>query len=416
MQNLQEEALKYIKIVAPNRFYVTKYEDKDHAFKNAIIKYKNEHPKIEFSLDDFVLVRIVDKNNFPYDFTYHPTFIGDNPYEMENPFYPTLLMLHYDDEVYKASDIKIPQDEIDSNMPLIGFRYRVTKHFSINSLASNVYEFFNQSSIFDTGDFIIIEPLSERINDKRLVNLNPVDTFFDLSKECMPVSKNAIFLIREDSLDEYMKIPFIKERLDGSTLFIYKDNASLATDIVLSYLGYIPQHSFQQLKLKEEYYFLDHNEVSDAEYIKEFQNYIDYLNRRYLNASYFDIPEEIKRKRKKEYESIPGIFHADTKYYLEEDDKRILNDIKIYEEYLRLVFRDIPFVNDNIVREVIASVKRDVLDIGSQPFKRTFIKTSRKFSDLFLKTLIEMSYPKYKELTDKFNQQQLKKVDYKRRG
>ena len=38
MQGLQEEAIKYIKRIAPNRFVVTKCDDKDYAFRNAIIK------------------------------------------------------------------------------------------------------------------------------------------------------------------------------------------------------------------------------------------------------------------------------------------------------------------------------------------------------------------------------------------
>lgn len=415
MQGLQEEAIKYIKRIAPNRFVVTKCDDKDYAFRNAIIKYKYENPKVDFSLDDFVLVRIVDEKNFPYDFTYHPTLIGDCPYEMENPFYPTLMMLHCDRD-YDSYDVSVPHEDIDSNMNLIGFRYRATKHFSINSLASNVYEFFNQSSIFDTGNFIIIEPLKERLNDKRLVNLNPVDTFFDLSEDDMDVSEKAIFLIEEKYLDYYENIPFIKRRLDKSTVFIYKKNASLATDIVLSYLGYIPQHSQQQLKLREEYYFVDYEMIGDKEFIQEFQNYIEYLNRKYLNTSYFNISEEIKRKRKKEYYSIPGLFHADTKYYLEEDDKRIENDIKIYEEYLKMIFNHISFMNQNKINEIINCVKDDVLDIGSQPFKRTFISTHRKHGDAFLNTLGEMGYPEYKRLTDNFNNQQLKQVNYKRRG
>lgn len=422
MKVLEELASKYIKKFSDNVYYLDAYTDDEKQIKKAIITAKNilaTNP-IAFSLDDFVLVRITAEKNYPHNFKYFP-YDERNAYaQIENPFYPLVGYLKYNvDDYYSNLDVGIPHDEIEyDSYNLISPRYRDTKHFSINSLASNIYQLFGYKVEFDKDkSMIIIEPLKERMQDSRLVSLNPVDTFFDLKDHPMDISSKAVIMIQEDFLKEIEDKEF-KEKLKNYQLFIFKDNPALAVDIVLAFLGYIPQRSLQQSKLEPEYFFDSGKEINDKEFIRQYQKYIEYLNNEYLNTTYLDVPKEYAENRKRnarDFIGLPGILHSETEYAKVEQKRNIDADIKTYINYISYMFNQVD-IAEEILKDYLTLIEYDVKNIGTAPIKRTFYESFHKYEYVIRDMIVKLTYPKYDELTKEFNNRQLAKIDKKRQG
>ena len=422
MNVLEELASKYIKNVSKNIYYVENYSDSEEEINKAIIRAKNTlaSKPIAFSLDDFVLVRIVDERNYPRNFKYFQNDETNSWKKIENPFFPVVGYLKYNvDEFYRNLDVGCPHEDINyEKFNIITPRYRDTKHFSINSLASNVHRIFFEPIRFDKERaVIIIEPLKIRITDSRLAILNPVDTFFDIHDNPMDISQSAIFMVQEDFYNELDDREF-KEKLQNYQVFIYKDNPSLAVDLVLSYLGYIPQRSHHQSRIKSQYFFDQGIEINDEEYINQYQNYIEYLNQFYLHTSYLEVPEHFAKNRAinaKDYVGMPGVLHSETKYAESEQKRNLESDIKTYQEYITYIF-SLAGINDKVRRDYLNLVKEDVLDIGNAPIERTFFKSFREYEELIRNIIVKLTYPVFDGYTKKFNEQQLSKKDIKRQG
>lgn len=422
MKVLEDLASKYIKKLSNNVYQLADYSYDEKIIERAIInakKYLASKP-IAFSLDDFVLVRITSKKNYPCNFKYFALDERNAYANIENPFYPLVGYLKYDvDDFYRDLDVGCSHEEIEyDSYDLISPRYRDTKHFSINSLASNIYKMFGYKVEFDKEQSVItIEPLKEKIEDPRLVNLNPVDTFFNLKNQPMDISEQAIFMIQEDFYNEIMDIEF-KERLKKYSVFLYKENPALAVDLVLSFLGYIPQRSKNQSTLKPSYYYVNHEEISDEEYIRQYQIYMEYLNQIYLHTTYLKVPEYYEKKRRshaRDFVGLPGVLHSETKYATSEQTRNIASDIKTYQEYVTFIF-SIAEVNPEITSEYLKLIESDVLEIGSDPIKRTFFESFHKYESVIRDMMVKLTYPKYDKLTKEFNQRQLAKIDRKRQG
>lgn len=422
MKKLEELASKYIKKTSDNIYYIDGYEEDEESIKKAIIEAKSilASKPIAFSLDDFVLVRITSEKNYPRNFKYFALDERNAYVPIENPFYSLIGYLRYGvNDYYRDLEVGCPHEEINYEAyNIIAPRYRDTKHFSINSLASNIYQMFGYKVEFDKGkSVIIIEPLKERINDPKLVNLNPVDTFFDLKDSSLDISKNAVMVIQEDFLKDSQDQEF-KEKLQNYPVFIYKTNSALAVDLVLAFLGYIPQRSVQQSKLKPECFFVNHQEISDKEFIRQYQEYIEYLNQTYLHTTYLQVPEYYQKNRRshaRDFIGLPGVLHSETAYAHAEQERNIESDINVYKEYISYMFSHIG-VSSNILTDYLKLVEDDVMDIGSLPIKRTFFESFRKYENVIRDMVVKLTYPKYNELTEEFNQRQLSKIDKSRQG
>ena len=73
--------------------------------------------------------------------------------------------------------------------------FRNTKHFSLNGLASNVVVLCKATATFDNKEIIVIEPFKDHLGDN-LVNLNPVDTFYDLEDSSFKMK--GYFLLKKN--------------------------------------------------------------------------------------------------------------------------------------------------------------------------------------------------------------------------
>ena len=234
----------------------------------------------------------------------------------------------------------------------------------------------------------------------------------------MKIGDDAICIINES----------LYQRLDSSTLenigdrkvFLFHGNASTATDIVLLSLGVLPQHSVDQTRLEPEYYFVDKKEITDEQYIEDFQRLIEDVSQAYLHQSYLNLPPEIIKWRKehwKEMIGVPGILHSETPYFMQERKKDEQARIKAYQDYMLGM---IPLVTDKVpeesIRTVISSIEDDVKKRECLPIEEQFLSTYHNYEDILLNIMLDLSYPTFQKYTKEFNQKRLSKINKNRIG
>lgn len=409
---------QYISTVKKNTYKITFSKEDIKIIKKYIIHEKNVNPK-PLTMDDLYLIRITKEKNIPRNMTYFPIDHRNCYHLIRNPFYFILGLKEFNMKGYENIDFggEVEQNSIEKNK-LVSYWYRDTKHFSINGLASNVYNFCSNNHIFDNGDFIIMEPLKNRITDSRLVLINPVDTFFDLHDSEMKIDEDAILIINE-SLYQTLDSSTI-ENIGDRKVFLFNDNASTATDIVLLSLGVLPQHSVDQTRLEPEYYFVDKKEITDEQYIEDFQKLIEEVSQTYLHQSYRNLPPEIIKWRKehcKEMIEVPGILHSETPYFMQERKKDEQARIKTYQDYMLGL---IPLVTDKVpeesIRTVIATIEQDVKKRECLPIEEQFLSTYQKCEDILRNIMLDLSYPTFQKYTKEFNQKKLQKINKNRIG
>lgn len=421
MITLENLANKYIKKDDSNLFLIEGYDGDSKDIRKTIIREKNAiSDKIDFQEDDFVLVRIVNPYNFPINFKFYPLDERNCFDRVENPFIHYLQCFNHNIDGFRDLDIGIEHKDVKhQECELVSFRYRNTKHFAINGLASDIYIPLGQKVIFSNGNAIIIEPLKEKLKDNRLVNLNPIDTFFDLKDSSMDISDNAIFLFEKKAYFEYVKNEKIKEGIKNRRVYLYDGSPSLATDLALMSLGYIPLHSFQQCMLKPENFIEDGSEISDQLYLEQLKKYMEYLNNAYLNTTYLKVPIEFQKKRLMRFRGYidnPGLLHCETKYIDEECKRNLDSDLKTYEEYLHFIFSYVSFISKKEIEDICYLVKKDVIENAFKPFQQTFYSVRKKYDECFIRTLLELQYPTFKNFTEEFNAKRLMKIDVNRQG
>ena len=409
---------QYISTVKKNVYKITFSEEDIKIIEKYIIHEKTSHSR-PLTINDLYLIRITTKENFPRNMTYFPIDDRNYYHYIRNPFNFILGYKEYNIGKYKNIDYggKVEQNSMHKNK-IISYWFRDTKHLSINGLASNIYNFGSINHIFDNGDFIIIEPLKNRINDPRLIIINPVDTFFDLHDSEMKIGNDAICIINE-SLYQTLD-PTTLENIGNRKVFLFNSNASTATDIVLLFLGVLPQHSVNQSRLEPEYYFIDKKEISDEKYIQDFQMLIEDVSQTYLQKSYLNLPPEIVKQRKEYWQEmigVPGILHSETPYFKQEQKKDEQARIKTYQDYMLGM---IPFVTDKVSEEsikmVISSIEEDVKERNCLPIEETFFSTYQKYEDTLLNIMLDLSYPTFQKYTTEFNQKRLQKINKNRIG
>lgn len=250
-----------------------------------------------------------------------------------------------------------------------------------------------------------------------MVNLNPVDTFFDLQNSSLKIGENAIFMIQEDKIDLLFKNKEIKQKLQSKTIYLYNEEPKIAVDLVLMYNDYIPQHSYQQSKLEVEY---SHQQcVNDEQYLNKFKEFIDQLNRKYLDTTYINVPTSIEKQRKlytQEYLGLSGVLHSETPYAILDDKKNLQENISTYEQYIPYIFDKSTSFDMLVANKVIESIKKDVIELGVSPFEQQFSITTHKYENILLKVIEEVTYPEFKQITEKFNEKKLSKINSQRRG
>lgn len=350
---LQNYSKQFIKELGHRLFEIRKIDsiDVDNLSKYIITqKRKNVEKNVPFSISDIALVRTMATDNFPRNLMYHTLQADGKMGNFDNPFSKFLEYIKYLEE-FKSIDVGCERSDIDvSELKLQYPLFRNTKHFSLNGLASNVVVLCKATAKFDDKEIIVIEPFKDHLGDN-LVNLNPVDTFYDLADNPFKIGQNAVAIIDTDSYKRLISDDSIRGDLSKVGVFLYDSNNNLSscsstsyqtivTDIVLSYLGYIPQHSVDQSELKPEYCFDGTKFIDDADYLKKFQDYIEKLNITLLNQHYYCISKpQIEKRRTKNgtIVNIPGTFHCETDFAFEENQTNINSILYCLQKYLSLL-------------------------------------------------------------------------------
>lgn len=359
MINLQNLSKKYITEIKQSVYMISPLESNDlNLFKKSIIDKKLELSQQgkKITIDDLALIRIMSPNDFPLNLEYH-TLQDEGKYgEFENPFSYILSLIKYGIDEFKYLDVGCSPREIDiTSLRLAYPLFRRTKHFSLNGLVSNVESLLGPIQILNNKEIIIIEPFKNHINDN-LVNLNPVDTFFNLENTPMRLGEDIVVIMDINTYQEMIKNPEFFKILSKIRVFLYiPENVKLPqsenlntqtfiTDIVLLYLGFIPQHSVNQLYIESEYYVEQCKIIEDLAYLKLFQDGIDKICRERLNHSYYNIPKEAKERRKKYNDTIldlPGVLHADTEIFAQDAQISLRNMQNILNRYLVYLINDL---------------------------------------------------------------------------
>ena len=186
------------------------------------------------------------------------------------------------------------------------------------------------------------------------------------------------------------------------------------------YFGVLPQHSVDQTKLEPEYYFVDKKEITDEQYIEDFQKLIEEVSQTYLHQSYRNLPPEIIKWRKehwKEMIEVPGILHSETPYFMQERKKDEQARIKTYQDYMLGM---IPLVTDKVpeesIRTAISTIEQDVKKRECLPIEEQFLSTYQKCEDILRNIMLDLSYPTFQKYTKEFNQKKLQKINKNRIG
>lgn len=326
---------KYVSEIAPNVYEIDcndSYELNlvNNTLRKMIIKEKQEFVDSGKKLSDRDLFLVRTMDDLPDNLTYQ-SFTNRGAFtKMKNPFERIM------------DDYGLSKEQIEENR-LVCPIYRDTVHFSINGIVSNLW----YTEHFTDRGVVVIEPFSN--HSEKLVNINPIDSFIDVSKSDEPIKDNAIYILDKNiyqGLSQDIKKKIIKEKLylfdskKYSTKDMNDGNASfleIITDMVICQNGFLPQHTISQSYLRSESCNYDGNYYSDKEYLKMFTDLIDKLSIDMFNISYYNLNDEIKDKRevnKDEY----GVSHWDTKYLEEEQTKNYnyrLDTIKRYLIFLK---------------------------------------------------------------------------------
>lgn len=404
-----------IKKISENLIFINADIVNQDELKKYIIdeKVKRINTGFQFNLGDLVIVRSIKESMFPINGYYFP-LDKDNCYKGTlNPFDTFFGFIKYG---YDKNYIKGFSYDYDTSFTNIYHPvYRDTKHFTINALSSNINELLMPSITFNDRPIIIIEPMDEKINNGLLVNLNPIDTFFNLHNTCMEVSKRAVFLINEEKYKELIVKEEFKKIFNNHIIFLFNGTPSIACDIALLYLGILPQHSVGQRELIEESYNNGQEIVSDKKYLKLFRNYIEYLNQVYLNSSYIRLPKDIIASRKKYERMYPGMLHANTRFREEEVRNTMSYIIATYRDYMIYLAKLGNHDFKANLNDMINLIEYDVKD-KYPTIKLTFFELQQQYERILKEYLSEVGYNKFINVTKEFNDKQLEKINKKRIG
>ena len=196
---LQKYSKQFIKELDTRLFEIRTIDNIDvDNFAKCIItqKIKNVEGNVPLSISDIALVRTMSTDNFPKKLTYHTLQADGKIGSFANPFSKYLEYIKYLEE-FKHIDVGCEHSNIDVSKLKIQYPlFRNTKHFSLNGLASNVVVLCKATAKFDDKEIIVIEPFEDHLGDN-LVNLNPVDTFYDLADNPFKIGQNAVVIIKD---------------------------------------------------------------------------------------------------------------------------------------------------------------------------------------------------------------------------
>lgn len=244
--------------------------------------------------------------------------------------------------------------------------------------------------------------------------LNPADTFFDLHNTSLKIGENATILMNENTYNR-LNNETIKN-IGNRKVFIFNCKTQIAVDIVLLYLGVIPQHTKDQVELERNISKINNIIYTNDEYLEKYKLYIEYLNNIYINSSYLFIPKYISQNRIKEYKNLNGIFHCETKYADDEIEKSTIYKLDTYQEYLNMISTITDKLNDTDINKLMRTIIYDIESVKGLPILQRFNSTYRLYENLLLDSLNDIGYNRFHEYTQNFNSRKLLSLDKNRIG
>lgn len=335
---MSSELLEYVNNhvveIGPNMYEVINGDEIDfnhmtQDLKELIIKAKSSFIESggTLEIDDLYLLRTNDE--LPEDLKYKSYSRLGKYIDIDNPLLDSLSFF----------GLGIPSDSsLLERTRLVCQAYRDTLHFSLNGLVSDTY-----NCTFTDRECVVIEPFKGHLTDK-LININPVDTMFDVKESDQPIDDQAIFIFSKryfESLSDEVKATLFGRKiyLFDQTKFVVCEKARnnnllmTVTDFVLCHNGILPQHSHGQSALWEEYFsdYDDNDEeiyISDKKYLKEFTELIDRISKQRFAISYYE----------KNSNGSVGVMHVDTEYFSDELKQNIMNQENVTLRYLDFLF------------------------------------------------------------------------------
>lgn len=125
---------------------------------------------------------------------------------------------------------------IDKNIGCVKLpsHFRSTKHFTVNTPLENTGDY----NLADTErNFIIIDNMTNFINSGYGYSISYHDAYLDISHECLPISKTAVVLIREDKYEKLIKDDKLAQQLEKRQVILYRGDTAVAINMLLSQLG-----------------------------------------------------------------------------------------------------------------------------------------------------------------------------------
>lgn len=430
MSKLREYAGEFVNRITNSFFVLGSINDSDlDSFNRLLIDTKEEEvsKNKKFSVDDLALVRIFSPEDFPVGLEFHTLQEDNKTATLENPFKRYLELIKYDIDEFKNVDVLCPHSSIDvSKLDLKYPLCRSTKHFSINGLVSNVTSAVTTLYRFNHKEIILIEPFSEHV-DSSLVNLNPVDTFYNLKDGHFKIGKNGVIIMDDVTFSKLVKNPQIKDDLSMLRVFIYSPQCvnlsghigeniqTVITDIVLSFLGYVPQHSKNQCLLESESYFNGKNFTNDSKYLRLFQNYMEELNRILLGQSYYS-PDPFFGDRKNTDrfmldlpDRFPGKLHSQTRFAKEDAEVELNNKLGVIRRYLDFLV-DGYGLDPDLADSLNSSFSQHIRDFHNSYYGSMFY--FKNMESELLAYLQEIGYENLVKATLEFNSLPLKTDEY----
>lgn len=116
-------------------------------------------------------------------------------------------------------------------------KFRSTKHFTVNT-ALEVTGNYNTVNI--ERDYIIIDSMDNFLNSGYGYSASYHDAYLDVTHESLPISENAVVLIKDENYNRIISDPKVAEELSQRKVIRYKGETHLAINMVLTEMGVLP--------------------------------------------------------------------------------------------------------------------------------------------------------------------------------
>lgn len=212
-------------IDADNQLNIIEYEKQ----KEELMRQKGE--KGIYEIDDFAMIRttnFLDEDLVLKAVCDVPLVI--NTENVARSAIYNLLVKEYNINIYNDEQQDFLREKLNQFSPL-STQYRSTIHFTLNGLVSN-----HSKGTFDNQNFIIIDKLNQHLGKDDFRSIRMEDSFVF---EKFPLSSDATILINYDKYEELTRDrPWL---LDMKNVILFKGDEKIATEMVLTSMGIIPE-------------------------------------------------------------------------------------------------------------------------------------------------------------------------------